>query len=114
MTSSSRRVGVGQTRRARCGARPTPPDKRAGARYSVRMPHFRLERSEPVWTLVFDRPPANAVDLELATALADAVADVAGSAECRGLVVTGAGRFFSAGIDVKAVPGYDAATRATM
>jgi enoyl-CoA hydratase len=78
------------------------------------MPHVRLERSGPVWTLVFDRPPANAVDLELATALADAVADVAASAECRGLVVTGAGRFFSAGIDVKAVPGYDAATRATM
>ena len=56
------------------------------------------------------RPPVNALDLELVRAIDGAVAGALDSG-ARALIVTGAGRCFSAGIDTKAVPGYDAATR---
>jgi enoyl-CoA hydratase/carnithine racemase len=78
------------------------------------MTTVRLERDGGVWRLVLDRPPANALDLDLATAFGAAVAEVERSDACRAVVVTGGGLFFSAGIDVKAVPAYDAATRAAM
>src|SRR5262245_25740613 len=82
--------------------------------YGIDMPYARVERQDAVWTLVLDRPPANAVDLDMVEALSDAVAAVETAADCRGLVVTGAGRFFSGGIDVKALPAYDATTRVRM
>ena len=81
--------------------------------YSIRMPYARVERNDAVWTLVLDRPPANAIDLDMVEVVADAVLAV-DAADCRGVVVTGAGRFFSGGIDVKALPAYDTATRARM
>jgi enoyl-CoA hydratase/carnithine racemase len=54
----------------------------------------------------------NAVDLPLARELGAAVAEAAAAASCRALVVAGDGRAFCGGIDVKALPAYDAATRA--
>src|SRR5262245_65655033 len=73
----------------------------------------RVETQGPVWRLVLDHPPANAIDLPVVEALAEAIGAV-GAPACRAVVLTGGGRFFSAGIDVKAVPAYDAPTRATM
>lgn len=78
------------------------------------MSHVRIDRTGPVWRLVLDRPPANAIDLEVARDLAAAFADADRSSDCRAFVLTGTGRFFSAGIDVKAVPAYDGAARAAM
>lgn len=60
------------------------------------------------------RPPVNAVNLAVVEALGDAIAAAAEDAGCRALVVTGGPPAFCAGVDVKAVPGYDAATRAQM
>jgi enoyl-CoA hydratase len=64
--------------------------------------------------VALDRPPVNAIDREAIAAIRAAVADAAGAASCRALVLTGSGRAFSAGIDVNLVPRYDAATRADM
>jgi enoyl-CoA hydratase len=56
------------------------------------------------------RPPVNALDGELVEAIDRAVADAI-DAGARALVLTGTGRCFSAGIDTKVVPTYDADQR---
>jgi enoyl-CoA hydratase len=58
-----------------------------------------------VAVLTFDRPPANAFDLVQTKVTIDALTDAAESAKA--VVVTGTGSFFSGGLDLKAVPGYD-------
>jgi enoyl-CoA hydratase len=68
----------------------------------------------PVRVLTVARPPLNAVDLTLVTALGEAIEAAAHDDGCRALVLTGAPPAFSAGIDVKVVPGYDPAARAAM
>ena len=70
------------------------------------MPHVTLTRAESgVATLKMDRPPANAMDTgllsEVVAALGEAAADVPAA-----LVIAGNDGFFSAGADLKAVPGY--------
>lgn len=69
---------------------------------------IELERSAGIVTLRLNRQPANALDLEFITALGDTFTELENEAEARALVVTGAGRFFSAGLDLKAVPAYGA------
>ncbi len=61
------------------------------------------ERREGVLWLAFDRPRAgNAVNADVAQALADGLAQAAGDAATEAVVLTGAGeKIFSAGIDVK-------------
>jgi enoyl-CoA hydratase len=60
------------------------------------------------------RPPVNAVDLPFADAIGAALEAAAADAGCRALVLAGGPPSFCAGVDVKAVPGYDAAARAEM
>ena len=67
-----------------------------------------------VRVLVVDRPPRNAVDLTLITALGAAIEAAAADDAVRALVLTGTASAFSAGVDVKAVPAYDRAARADM
>jgi enoyl-CoA hydratase len=67
-----------------------------------------------VRVLSLARPPVNAIDLALIGALDEVLADAVASRACRALVVTGRATVFSAGIDTKAVPAYDAHTRAEM
>jgi 2-(1,2-epoxy-1,2-dihydrophenyl)acetyl-CoA isomerase len=62
-----------------------------------------LTRSDGIATLVLDRPQAmNAWDAQLAEELRDAIAEVAADDDVRVLLLTGRGRAFSAGADVKA------------
>ena len=77
------------------------------------MTQLRIEPDGPVWRLGVDRPPANALDLDLARAIAAALAEVEAAA-CRAIVLTGAGRFFSGGIDVKRLPLADREERAEL
>ena len=64
-----------------------------------------LTRTDGVAVLTFDRPPANAFDLEQTHATIDAFDAVAEDAIA--VVLTGTGSFFSGGLDLKSVPGYD-------
>ena len=74
----------------------------------------RVERDGGVWRLVLDRPPANALDLDLVTAVDAALVECERDDACRAVLLTGANGFFSGGIDVKVLPTYGAATRAAM
>jgi enoyl-CoA hydratase len=73
-----------------------------------------IEEQEGVRTLALQRAPVNALDLSLVEALARALDDARGAAACRGVVLTGLPGVFSAGIDTRLVPGYDAPMRARM
>lgn len=61
-----------------------------------------LHRDGAVATLTLDRPPVNALDLPTMQALIDALREVADDDGIRAAVITGAGRCFSAGVDLKA------------
>ncbi|HKP11641.1 MAG TPA: enoyl-CoA hydratase/isomerase family protein [Blastocatellia bacterium] len=67
---------------------------------------IELEMNDGIATLRLSRPPANALDLPFITELAHAFAELENRGDVRALIVTGAGRFFSAGLDLKAVPTY--------
>jgi len=61
------------------------------------------DRDGGVRVLTLDRPPANAIDLELMTDLHAALRAARDDDAVRAIVVTGAGRFFSAGRDLNGV-----------
>jgi enoyl-CoA hydratase/carnithine racemase len=66
------------------------------------MASIARERRDGVTTLVLDRPDAlNALDHEMVGELRDALEDVRRDRDCRVLVLTGRGRAFCAGLDLK-------------
>jgi enoyl-CoA hydratase len=75
---------------------------------------LRLERLGETVVLTLDRPPVNALDLDAVLALETAFGEMADEPPAGGLVLTGAGRAFSAGVDTRAFGGYGAAERAAM
>lgn len=73
---------------------------------------IEVERdAEGVALLRLARPPVNALDLELVRQIEGAVSAAVGSG-ARAVVLSGTGRCFSAGIDTKVTPTYDARRRA--
>jgi len=70
---------------------------------------IQLETNAGIATLRLNRPPANALDLQFIAELGDAFTEFENRAEIGALIITGTGRFFSAGLDLKAVPAYSAA-----
>jgi len=71
------------------------------------------EHEEGVVALTIDRPPANAMNVELLREVVEAVARAAREAP-RALVLAGRPGCFSAGADLKAVPGYGPAEQREM
>lgn len=67
---------------------------------------IKIERVGPVAVLRIDRPPANAIDLDLANEFATELQRIEGD-RIGALIITGAGSCFSAGLDLKVVPTYD-------
>lgn len=62
--------------------------------------HVRLDIAEAVATVTIDRPPVNAVNLELIDDFLTVVAHLAVEPGLRAVVLTGVGRRFSAGADI--------------
>jgi enoyl-CoA hydratase len=78
------------------------------------MEHVSVEEHEDgIVVLSVDRPPANAMSLELLRELVRRLAEVAAEAP-RALVLAGRPGCFSAGVDLKAVPGYGPAEHREM
>ena len=69
------------------------------------MAHLTLTERDGVSLLTADRPPANAMDLTLLDELVGAIEGLAAEPPAA-LVLAGRPGFFSAGLDLKAVPGY--------
>jgi len=67
--------------------------------------HLTLTERDGVSLLTADRPPANAMDLTLLDELVGAIEGLAAEPPAA-LVLAGRPGFFSAGLDLKAVPGY--------
>ena len=67
------------------------------------------ERHEAVTVVRLDRPPVNAMDVELLQALTETMREMRGP-----VVVTGAGQVFSAGVDLRQVLGGDDSFAATL
>jgi 2-(1,2-epoxy-1,2-dihydrophenyl)acetyl-CoA isomerase len=66
---------------------------------------IRFESRNGVGEITLDRPEVlNAFNLEMAREVQDALTRAGGDAECRALLLTGAGRAFCAGQDLAAVP----------
>ncbi len=63
------------------------------------------ERHGAITVIRLNRPPANAIDIELGRQFQSAF-DVAVDSEPGALVLTGTGRFFSSGLDLRVVPTY--------
>ena len=74
----------------------------------------RLERREGGARLILDRPPVNALDLPAILDLEHSFTALAADPPPAGLVLTGAGRAFSAGVDTRAFAALDAAGRGEM
>jgi enoyl-CoA hydratase len=63
----------------------------------------RLEFEDGVAVVRLDRPPANAIDLQLGLELQDAVSEAGARPDVGALVVWGGERIFAAGADIKAM-----------
>jgi enoyl-CoA hydratase len=70
----------------------------------------RVERSRDVAWVTLDRPPLNLFDPSLITALTDAFAALAREPALRAAVLTGAGRAFTAGMNVNVLRDLDVAS----
>jgi enoyl-CoA hydratase len=68
---------------------------------------IRIELIENIAVLRIDRPPANAIDLELAREFANALSTIEERKDTAAVIVTGAGNCFSAGLDLRVVPSYN-------
>ena len=62
--------------------------------------HLRLEVADAVATVTFDRPPVNAVNLEVIDEFLAAVGALGADPAIRAVVLTGVGRRFCAGADI--------------
>jgi enoyl-CoA hydratase/carnithine racemase len=67
---------------------------------------IRIERRQDTAAVFFARPPVNAFNLQFVEELHTRLGELAAHVPAAGIVVTGEGRAFSAGVDFKEVPGY--------
>jgi enoyl-CoA hydratase len=67
-----------------------------------------------VRVVALNRPPVNALNLAVAEGMNRAIRTARNDTGCKALVLTGTPGIFSAGIDTREVPRYEAPTRSTM
>ncbi|HXU35029.1 MAG TPA: enoyl-CoA hydratase/isomerase family protein [Blastocatellia bacterium] len=68
---------------------------------------IQIEITDNIAVLTIDRPSANAIDLDTAREFADALSSLVERNDIGALIVTGAGKCLSAGLDLKVIPTYD-------
>ncbi|HEX4109639.1 MAG TPA: enoyl-CoA hydratase/isomerase family protein [Solirubrobacteraceae bacterium] len=74
------------------------------------MSNVKITQEGPVTVLTVDRAPANALDIETLDEICAAARELAAGTP-RPVVLHGPGKCFSAGLDLKAIPGYSMAER---
>jgi len=67
---------------------------------------IEIEHEGAVAVMRINRPPVNAINLELVTEAEDALAFLASDDSVSAVIITGAGSSYTAGLDLKAVPRY--------
>jgi len=75
---------------------------------------IRIERRGETAVVLFARPPMNAFNLPLVEELHARLDELRGNIPAGGVVVTGEGRAFSAGVDSREVPSYSSDQRVRM
>jgi len=65
--------------------------------------HVHLEVDDGVAVIRVDRPPANAIDLELAVELQSTIREADGRSDVGAIVLSGGRKIFAAGADIKAM-----------
>ncbi len=70
---------------------------------------IRVEHREGICLFSLARPPVNAMNLDVLRQADAALCDLEQQADLRAVVLTGSGRCFSAGLDLKAIPAYSPA-----
>ncbi|HUA33470.1 MAG TPA: enoyl-CoA hydratase/isomerase family protein [Candidatus Binataceae bacterium] len=70
------------------------------------MKHVIHSRYESIEVLTLARPPANALDIEMTEEIADAFEGLAREGAASAAILTGEGKAFCAGLDLKAIPRY--------
>ncbi|NBU26715.1 MAG: enoyl-CoA hydratase/isomerase family protein [Caulobacteraceae bacterium] len=75
---------------------------------------FEVSRADGITTVTLSRPPVNALDLPAIEDLRALFAELRADPPDRGVILTGKGRCFSAGVDTRAFSAYSAESRARM
>ena len=70
------------------------------------MEYIEIEREGAVAVMRINRPPVNAINLEVVREAEDALAFLANDDSVSAVIITGTGSSFTAGLDLKAVPRY--------
>jgi enoyl-CoA hydratase len=73
---------------------------------TIAMKYVIHSRFESIEVVTLARPPANALDVEMTEEIADAFEALAADRTISAVVLTGEGKAFSAGLDLKAIPRY--------
>src|SRR5881394_360835 len=68
----------------------------------------RLDVGDAVGVIRIDRPPANAIDLQVGVELQDAIREANERVDVGALVLWGGPKLFAAGADIKAMAGFSA------
>lgn len=75
---------------------------------------IQIEMTDNIAVLRIDRPAANAIDLDTAGEFANALSSLVERNDIGAVIVTGAGKCFSAGLDLKVIPTYDRSRQQAM
>jgi enoyl-CoA hydratase/carnithine racemase len=74
---------------------------------------LKTEVSDGVYIVKLSRGSANVMNLEMVCEIFDLIENLATNADCKGIIITGNGPFFTAGLDVKELYNYDRSTSET-
>src|SRR5712671_6806803 len=75
---------------------------------------IQIQMSDNIAVLTIDRPSANAIDLDTAREFGNALSSLVDRNDIGAVIVTGAGKCLSAGLDLKVIPTYDRSQQQAM